>query len=35
VSTARPSFTVLASQQLGRLYAIARPLVDDQAEDAV
>jgi RNA polymerase sigma-70 factor, ECF subfamily len=31
----RPSFTVLASQPLGRLYSIARPLVDDQAEDAV
>jgi RNA polymerase sigma-70 factor (ECF subfamily) len=34
-SAARPSFTVLASQHLPRLYAIARPLVDDQAEDAV
>jgi RNA polymerase sigma-70 factor (ECF subfamily) len=34
-SARRPSFTVLASQQLDRLYAIARPLVDDQAEDAV
>jgi RNA polymerase sigma-70 factor (ECF subfamily) len=34
-SAAWPSFTVLASEQLARLYAIARPLVDDQAEDAV
>jgi RNA polymerase sigma-70 factor (ECF subfamily) len=34
-STARPSFTVLASEHLERLYSIARPLVDDQAEDAV
>ena len=34
-SAARPTFTVLASQHLARLYAIARPLVDDQAEDAV
>jgi RNA polymerase sigma-70 factor, ECF subfamily len=34
-SSARPSFTVLASQQLARLYATARTLVDDQAEDAV
>ena len=34
-SAARLSFTVLASEHLGRLYSIARPLVDDQAEDAV
>jgi RNA polymerase sigma-70 factor (ECF subfamily) len=34
-SVPRPSFTDLASQNLARLYSIARPLVDDQAEDAV
>jgi RNA polymerase sigma-70 factor (ECF subfamily) len=34
-SAARPTFTVLVSEHLARLYAIARPLVDDQAEDAV
>jgi RNA polymerase sigma-70 factor, ECF subfamily len=34
-TAARPNFTVLASQHLTRLYAIARTLVDDQAEDAV
>jgi RNA polymerase sigma-70 factor, ECF subfamily len=34
-SAARPSFTVLVSPHLARLYAIARPLVADQAEDAV
>jgi RNA polymerase sigma-70 factor (ECF subfamily) len=31
----RLTFTELASQHLARLYAIARPLADDQAEDAV
>jgi DNA-directed RNA polymerase specialized sigma24 family protein len=34
-SAARPSFMVLVSPHLARLYAIARPLVADQAEDAV
>jgi RNA polymerase sigma-70 factor (ECF subfamily) len=31
----RLTFAAMASQHLGRLYAIARPLVGDQAEDAV
>jgi RNA polymerase sigma-70 factor (ECF subfamily) len=31
----RLTFSALASQYLGRLYSIARPLVGDQAEDAV
>ncbi len=34
-STARPTFAAIASLHLGRLYSIARPLVADQAEDAV
>ncbi len=34
-SPERPPFAVLASAHLARLYAIARPLVDEQAEDAV
>jgi RNA polymerase sigma-70 factor (ECF subfamily) len=34
-ATDRIAFTALAAQHLTRLYSIARPLVDDEAEDAV